>query len=300
MPILKALLLLACVPSSAPAMQPQPPQVQVLPDRSTEAAKFLDELERADAGLRRLVGEIKYQRTFDLVGDRQTRYGRIAYTAEPASEGAPPARKFAVLFDRFEIGSVVRNEEKAYIFDGQWLVERIPGEKLFKKHEVVPPGEKFDPLRLGQGPFPIPIGQRRADILERFTADLAPAESGLEPGDALSEADASAVRDFVSGTTQIRLVPREGVPEAEDFREVRLWYTRDASGRWLPRLARTINPSGDSTLVFLINVRTLHAGETPTAETSIPASMLDTTTPGEGWDVSIQRWAGKAEPFGGP
>ncbi|MFN0131694.1 MAG: hypothetical protein ACKVW3_04050 [Phycisphaerales bacterium] len=298
-------------PSAAQPVPPaQPAQVQVVPDRSAEADAFLGELESADKGLLRLVADVKYQRSFELVGDRQTRFGRLAYVAEPSDQADgkhddkptdnPSGRKFAVTFDRFEIGSEVRNEEKSYIFDGHWLVEKIPGEKLFKKHEVVPPGERFDPLRIGQGPFPVPIGQRRADIVARFEVDKLAAEAGLDADDNTSETDAAAQRDFATGTTQIRLTPRPGTPEAEDFREVRLWYLRDASGRWLPRMAKTINPAGDASLIFLINVRTLHSGQQATTETEIPAAMLDTTTPEAGWDVSIQRWAGRAEPLGGP
>ena len=67
-----------------------------------------------------------------------------------------------------------------YAFDGQWVVEKTPADKQFTKRQVVPPGEDFDPLRIGEGPFPVPVGQRKADILDRFDAEILPATPAHE------------------------------------------------------------------------------------------------------------------------
>ena len=57
------------------------------------------------------------------------------------------------------------------MFDGQWLIEKRPDKKQFVAREIAAPGEDFDPLSIKEGIMPIPIGQRAADVLERFDVE---------------------------------------------------------------------------------------------------------------------------------
>lgn len=242
-------------------------------------------LERADRGLVSLTADVRYDRFFELQGDRQERRGRLEFL-NAAAEGQ--RRQFAIRFTKLIVGDVLREEPQTFAFDGEWLVEINPAQKKMTRWQVVAPGEAFDPLRLGSGPLPIPIGQRRDDIVSRFDAVLASSGDGLEAGDMLTAAEAAALRGFVEGSTQIVLTPRAGGPESEDFREVRLWYSRGAGGRLLPRMARTINQAGDISLVMLTNVATQDVGGPINPEAAVDPALFRVNAPDDGWLVEVR------------
>ncbi len=256
---------------------------QARPDFRT-AGDLLDALERADEGLTRLTAQVLYDKTFEIAGDRQRRLGDLSFVSAP-SEGGPARRKFAMTFSKLWIGERVEEEVKVFVFDGEWLVEKTPAEKMFIKRQVVAPGENFDPLRIGEGPLPIPIGQKRADIDARFDSELLPPESGLIPEKADDEERAEGARltEFARGSYQIKLTPKPGGEAESDFREIRLWYKPADSGRLLPLMARTINTNEDVSIVQLINVKT-------NDEARVDQKALETTTPAEGWEVRIEPW----------
>lgn len=295
-------------PPSASAAQPAtlPPVASPTGEFAT-ADDLLTALERADENLVSLTAGVRYDRTQELQGDRQIRMGTLYFVSGKADPAAPvmpdssgaPSRKFAVKFDQLRVGDVVRNETKTFIFDGEWLVEKYPQEKppLFLKKQVVPPGQKFDPLKIGEGPFPLPIGQRAADIKSRFSVELLPPATGLEtPTDATpsEQGDAEQLRQFVDGSSELRLIPKPGAsPDDQvNFKEIRLWYRRDKTGGLLPRMARTVDKAGDISVVQLINVAVQVAGAPPNSAAKVPPDMLDTTEPAResGWDVTITPW----------
>jgi hypothetical protein len=291
-------------PAPAPTPAPGPAQAPAAaPGEFATADGLLNALERADENLVSLTAEIQYDRTFELQGDRQLRTGKLYFVsgksiAAPAGgqpPAEPPARKFAVSFKDLLVGTTYREEPKIYIFDGQWLVEKYPKENppLFIKRQVVPPGEKFDPLRIGEGPFPLPIGQKTGEIEARFSVELLPAAAGLE-ADANADAADKAVSDnlkaFVAGSTQIKLTPKPQFAPDENFTEIHLWYKRDKAGNLLPRMARTIDKSNNVSIVQLINVAVQRTGEAANQAASVPTEMLDTQQPVSGWDVQVIPW----------
>lgn len=273
-------------PAQPPATQqvtnpPQefPPITVKAPPRPAPGASFrnadelLVALEDADRGMSSLVAQVVYQKTLVTVGDTQTRSGRLYFVSDRAG------RRFAIEFDTFVRGDgTIDNDPQLYIFDGQWLLDKRSRDKRFTKKQVVPPGQKFDPLKIGEGPFPIPVGQKRDDILARYNAELLAPEAGIDPKDRKS-------LDFVKGAYQLRLVPRPDRPDQDKFKEIRLWYRADApdGGRLLPRMARTVavgaepGEDGNTSVVRLVNVK---------VNTPVDPSVIDTSTPpaSEGWD----------------
>jgi hypothetical protein len=257
------------------------------------AEELLLALEAADEDLHRLEADINYVRTFEIQGDSQRRVGKLYFTSDPpAQEGGPPLRRFGVSFSLLVLGDRVDEVSQVLVFDGQWFVEKHPDETppRFVKRQVARPGDRFDPLRLGEGPFPIPIGQRREDILDRFEAELLPHDDGLrldpdEDWDEFERKNADALIRAAEGSWQIKLTPRSTDLEPEDFAEIRLWYRPDAGGRPLPRMARTANGIGDVAVVQLINVKL-------NEDADIPRGVIDTTAPRRGWNVDIRDWEG--------
>ena len=248
------------------------------------ADDLLTALENAGKDLRSLQADLRQTRRFSEIdgGGEQVNEGRLIFVVEPAapaadSSAAPAAsarRKFQVDFTTTIIDNARRTEQKTYIFDGEWFIERVPAERQIFKRQVVPPGQTIDPLAIGEGPFPLPIGQKKARILERFDANLLPAGDGFKGG---------VAPESLKSTYQLQLIPKKGVSEARQFREVRIWYRPEDL---LPRMARTMDQDDSSTEIFLTAIT---RNEPP------PAGSFDASVPA-GWDADVTNYRrGKAD-----
>ncbi len=236
-------------------------------------------LETSDLEIKTFTAGIRYTRIFALAGDEQTRDGMLYYeTVDRGDKQTPASRRFAVRFDSLRVGSRVEKEPKEYIFDGEWLVEKLEQQKQFIKRQVVPPGERFDPLRIGEGPFPVPVGQRREDVLNRYSVTLLSTEDGL---------DADSLRSFVTGgegTYQLSLVPKLEPQNGDELAEIRVWYRKSDL---LPRMARTIDVAGDESIVQMLSPE-----KNPK---ELPYRVFDTATPARGYDVRVEPYRGRIE-----
>ncbi|MCB1281591.1 MAG: hypothetical protein KDB18_08705 [Salinibacterium sp.] len=234
---------------------------------------MLDALETADEDIERVSSSVLLVTDYALSGDQDVRTGSLQYRRTPGQDGRS-LKQFKVRFDQTITGQVIDKNPREYIFDGEWLVEKFVNEKQFIKRQMVPPGEHWDPLRLGEGPFPVPIGQRRDDILSEYIAELASdAADGLEHARLIEQSQ---------DTYQLVLRPRPAFRDTSDFDLVRIWYD---TGSLLPKMIRADKPTGDVTTVIL---RGLATGDS----IEIPNDLFDTTPPkvGEGWDVSVEPW----------
>jgi len=272
--------------SSIPSTGSQPASSAEAADDIETADDLLRALETAGNDVRQLSALVRYIKTFDIQGDTQKREGRLAFVSTPAADGASEGddvsydRRFAIAFERLELDNGRRIEDAStgylerYIFDGEWLAEVRPFDKQFIRRQVVAPGEKWDPLRLGEGPFPIPIQQRRADILERFDAELL---------DGLDDVVQRSVRGVAGKCYQLRLTPKAEANE-KDLQEIRVWYQRDTM---LPRMAKTISQSGDESFVLLKDLQINGDAEVSEAE-------LTTAPPKDraGWNITVEPYAG--------
>lgn len=276
-PLALALLVLAFVglPAGATA-DPAPP-----PDAET----LLDALETADRDIETFTARLDYSKFFAIQSDEQRRIGRLYYRSSPPTDEADAVRdrRFAVAFSELIVGTRREQIDQHYAFDGEWVIEKTADDRQFTKRQIVPPGERFDPLKIGEGPFPVPIGQRKADILARFEAEVVGAEDDLTEPSLIEFAKAK-------GLVHLRLVPRAGSPQEGDFESVHVWY--EPSGRMLPRIAKTVTPVGDESLVVLLE---------PTINEVIDEALFSTETPPaeEGWNVHISEYRRSEADVGG-
>lgn len=267
----------ACAKGRVSAQPAERAQEAAPANVTREADELLTRLEHAGEGITDLTADINFDKTFALQGDEQRRIGKLYFRSEtPRADGKPGRRAFAVTFTRMYVGDRVEDDPVTYIFDGEWLLEKHAKAKHFEKRQVARPGDNFDPLRIGEGPFPMPIGQKKGDIVSRYQVALEPAEGGLDP----AMPPAPSLIKFASsngGSLQLHLVP---LPDrsSDNLKDIRLWYNKSDL---LPRMARTVNGAGDVTIVQLLNVRT---------DVKVPEKELDTTTPGPGWDGQVQEW----------
>lgn len=263
---------LAHQPATTPPPSPPPsPTAAPTAPAITTADDLLSALETADKGIRTLSAQVAFAKILSEIegGEVHLRTGRLYFAIRPAGEDdrpkdakrdapgsltppapaspeakpapASPLRVFAAVFETLQVDKTLRNEKRQFIFDGSSVVERNFDAKQYSRRRVVAPGSRTDPLRLGEGPFPIPIGQRKADILARFDASLVPPLEGIE------ETDPN--RAIMAETYQLKLTPKPGTPESRTFAEVRLWYRTSDK---LPRRARTLSPQGGQSDVTLI------------------------------------------------
>lgn len=272
-------MLLSLVCTVAVAAWVAPPTIVLASDAAPEAEfesaqALLEGLERADRGIETLTADIQYDKHFLLQGDTHRRRGQLLFQSRRDGSGGPPKRAFEIDFNSLRIGGRLEEDPETWIFDGRWLVEMHPEQKQFIKREIAGEGDRADPLAIGEGPMPIPIGQKADEVLRRYDARLAPIEEPFTP-------DEQDLAQFVSDTWQLVLTPRPGSGEDDKYKEIRIWYSKSGERRLLPRMARTLSRAGDISYVQLINIET---------NVELPARAFDVTPPpaSEHWQVQIE------------
>ncbi len=208
----------------------------IIPVDDPELDALLDKLEHTADDLRNFTARIVYRKTDGLLNRKETRTGNIIYISEPV-QGLPgnQIRKFAIIFDILVVNEQRRQRNKHYIFDGRWLAEIDDRNKQFQAREIVPPGRVLDPLKLGEGPFPLPLGQKKNEVLKRFVVDWADIPpSGMLAG--------------LENVIGIVLVPRPGSDEAGEFNRVDVYYDKKTM---LPVGVDALHRNGDRKTVRL-------------------------------------------------
>jgi hypothetical protein len=247
---------------------------------SPEVDAVLTRLESADRNINTMQAKIRYIKNFPKVegGGQHARYGTIIFNRSAIAQGAAAGktvRQFAVLFDSLVLdGTRKRDEKREFVFDGAVLIEKRHDLKEYERYIVANPGDEADPLRIGEGPFPVPIGQRKADLVARFDVTIA---SPLE-----NAPESPRLRDQLATCTQLKLIPKPATRQAKDFSEIRLWYRNSDN---LPIFAQTVNPDGSSSEVFLVDVQ---------VNTPVPATTFNTALP-----PASEGWKGKEEDIRG-
>jgi len=236
-------------------------------EQRQEVDTWLQRIAEQQQQIKTLRAKLVYDRIQGLLEDQQRRFGELTYIA------GPPAQ-FAVHFDRLLVEDRLDQQDRWYIFDGRWLVERLDDRKQFTAYEIVPPDatpDEADPLALGHGPFVVPLGADVNRLRERFDVELVPGEE-----------------DDPENSVHLRLRP---LPQTRiEHTQIDIWYDRDSL---LPVRVRTIDDSENESIIVLRD---------PEVNITIDPSLIDTTAPSErGWDVSITPWApADAGDNGGP
>ena len=229
---------------------------------------FLDRLEANGETLRTLTADVTYWKYDDLLGRSVIRMGTLIASIDPAADD----KRFAILFTHVVRGTRRQETSMNYIFDGHFLAEVDYGQKVCTVHELVEPGKRIDPLRLGEGPIPLPIAQRKSDILARFTPAMQPLpEEG--PLARLAE------RSFVG----LRLTPHVGSPEAKTWAFVDVFYDVESL---VPVGIEVQETNSDRRTIILSNEQ---RNTTLTDEETLRLS-IDTPDHEDGWMIERRAW----------
>ncbi len=133
---------------------------------------MLSALEKAGDTIRSLRANVIYDRVDAVSENRERRTGQIVLTQDSQQL---KSRTLAIMFDQFiDASGHASPQTQRFVFHGGWLFEFDDARHQLIARELVAPGEQLDPLRIGEGPVPIPIGQKKDEVLRRFEVQLAP------------------------------------------------------------------------------------------------------------------------------
>jgi outer membrane lipoprotein-sorting protein len=127
-------------------------------------------------------------------------------------------------------------EKIDYIFDGQYLTEDNYKLKTRTRYQLAAKGETIEPLRIGQGPFPMPFGQKTADILEYLTPfTRKPTEKDPK------------------NTDYIKLLPNKQNKDSVNFIRLEMWVDKTTN---LPVKIVSKNKNKDVRTITFTNTKT--------------------------------------------
>lgn len=241
------------------ADEPAPPAASVDPARA-----ILERARTATEGMERFSADLRYVVEDILEGRVTGRGGRVLYERVAPEAGGD---RLAIVFTSITENNRRRSRDRHYAIQGRWLAEVDRESRVFIKRSIAPAGQTFDPFDLGEGGFPLPVGQDPDEVLAQFTAEpLALPEEGLL---------ARLPRDRAEG---VKLTPRPGTAMAKDVSGLELFYDR-ATG--IP-LGVRVDKGAKIETVLLSEV----ARDPAFSEDE--QSRLSLDPPGEGWSVDIR------------
>jgi len=157
---------------------------------------------------------------------------------------------------------ITQKQKLDYLLDKGWLTDRDYQKKLEVKRQVLRPDQKMNLLKLGEGPFPLPIGQDKEDVKKQFTV------SKIEPA-----------ADDPKETVHIRLIPKKGSQLERKFKQIDVFIDIKTN---MPARIDTIEKAGTTRSTELTHVK-LNSG------VKDDAFMLPS--------IDDQGWNRREEPF---
>ncbi len=199
---------LLVAPTTAPAKSAattsaatEPGATQMSGDPAVD--RILERLERRGDEVHSLTSELQADFLDVVVDDKQSRLGSIWFRRDK------PNPKFKVVYRKSIFGDVETDDKHEYLFDGEYLIEKHYRSTNWQKRQIVAKGEKIEPFRIGKGPFPLPFGQKKAEILEHFVVTRI-RRSAKDP----------------RRTDHLKLVPCEDSSMAEQYAELHFYIDK--------------------------------------------------------------------------
>jgi outer membrane lipoprotein-sorting protein len=139
------------------------------------------------------------------LGTASTYRGTVVFQSLPNND----ARLHAMFNTREDAGKIFPDKLEWVLADGQ-LLERNYHSKTEVTRQVARPGEKVNLFKLGEGSFPLPIGQAPQDVRANFTLRRLAADPIADP----------------ANTDHLQLTPRPGTSLARHFKTIDVWIDR--------------------------------------------------------------------------
>jgi len=206
----------AAPPASVPSKHTQPASQPAI---DPQVDRILTRLE--DKDVRDLRAKVRWELEYVIEEEPTIKFGEIWY------QKADPVPRFRVRFTRKIIGDRATSRIEDHFFDGQWYVQVEEQTRTITRRQIRCPGDDYNPYRLGEGTFPTPFGQRKADILREFQVERVP-PAPSDPRD----------------TDHLRLTPRPLSRLADEYARIDFWVARSGEIAGLPIRVRAAKLAG--------------------------------------------------------
>jgi len=188
----------------------------------TSVDEILDALDRQGDQMKDFTADIALTETDDVTKESSTRAGKVMFQRLPEDDA-----RIRVTFETRESADGPAKQDKIeYLLEKGWLTERNYRRKDNVRRQVLKPGEKINLLKLGEGPFPLPIGQAKEDVKQMFEVEIVPAAS-----------------DDPAGTVHGRLTPKPKTQFERKFKSIDVWVDPKAQ---MPRRIQTLDRSAST------------------------------------------------------
>jgi hypothetical protein len=124
-----------------------------------------------------------------------------------------------------------------HLFDGRWYYLIQHDNKSVSKELIREAGDPTDVYALGRGAFPLPFGQKKAEIQREFTVERI-ADSPTDPENA----------------DHLKLTPRPGMQMAAYYKSMHFWVQREGAYAGLPRKVRVEKIGGTGKVKNIITM----------------------------------------------
>lgn len=205
---------------------------------------ILDRLERRGDQIKDIETPIKFTKLDLVLEDKQVFEGILRFKQDK------PNPRFFIRFDKFTQEGITRDKKEWHIFDGQWYIEARENTSTIVKRQIVRPGEEVNVFRIGQGPFPLPFGQKKAEILNYFDVKMLPPVAKDPPN-----------------TLHLECIPKSGTDMADKYGSVHFYI--------------------DPKLDLPVSVRTVEKGENNEVSAEFPADKIRLNTGMAGSELNL-------------
>lgn len=165
--------------------------------------QILNALDVRGKTLSDFVADVSLTREDTVGGSSTVLKGKVSFQRKGPEDG----RILVVFLQKISNDQIIP-EDHRYLLDNGWFTERDAEVQKEIRRQVLKPGEKFDPLKLGEGLFPLPIGQDPAEVHRIFEVTKVP-----------------PAKDDPPNTVHVQLTPKAGTQYARDFSTIDVWIS---------------------------------------------------------------------------
>jgi outer membrane lipoprotein-sorting protein len=207
--------------------------IRITPDSPLDTV--LDALEQRGKDLKDFSADVTLTSVSERTGESSAQTGKVVYQDRGQGDS-----RIKVNFDKRKLESgATQNHKQDYLLQDGWLTDRDYQKKLEVRRQVLKPGQKMNMLKLGEGPFPLPIGQEKGEVKKQFdVTKLAPAAD--DPKD----------------TVHVKLVPKKDSQFEKRFRQIDVYVDVKTN---MPRRIETSEKPDTARSTELTNLK-LNAG----------------------------------------
>ncbi len=196
-----------CAVAQTPSTVPAAPAVPTVEMKGkplsadTPVEQTLDALDQVGRGLKDFDAQVSMGQNDDVTGVDTRRTGKVSYQVKKEGDA-----RVHVVFDKKIVGKRMQEKKIEYLLDDGWLTDRNYESRTEIRRQISKPGTKINMLKLGEGPFPLPIGQKREEVQAIFDVKKVP-----------------AAKEDPADTVHLQLTPKPGTSFERKFKAIDVW-----------------------------------------------------------------------------